>query len=83
MSDGAKSRQEEIEDRKQRRAISRRITTLTITDNNGARWLFWFEEPEGFRSEEGGLPAGVILHGPFRTEAEVKKHIRYSARNAR
>jgi hypothetical protein len=45
-------------------------------DNNGARRLFWFEESEGFRSEEGGLPAGVILDGPFRTEAEVKKHIR-------
>jgi len=45
-------------------------------DNNGARRLFWFEEPEGFRPEEGRLPAGVILHGPFRTEAEVKKHIR-------
>jgi len=31
------------EDRKQWRTISRRITTLTITDNNGARRLFWFE----------------------------------------
>jgi hypothetical protein len=76
MSDGAKSRQEEIEDRKQWRTISRRTTTLTITYNNGARRLFWFEEPEGFRPEEGRLPAGVILHGPFRTEAEVKKDIR-------
>ena len=75
MSDGAKNRQEEIEDRKQWRTISRRTTTLTITYNNGARRLFWFEEPEGFRPEEGRLPAGVILHGPFRTEAEVKKHI--------
>jgi hypothetical protein len=57
MSDGAKSRQEEIEDRKQWRTISRRTTTLTITDNNGARRLCWFEEPEGFRPEEGRSPA--------------------------
>src|SRR5262245_61584179 len=73
MSDGAKSRQEEIEDRRKWRTINRRITTLAITDNNGARRLFWFAEPEGSRPEEGRLPAGVT---PFRTEAEVRKRIR-------
>jgi hypothetical protein len=28
------------------------------------------------RPQTMALPAGVILDGPFRTEAEVKKHIR-------
>jgi hypothetical protein len=48
MSDGAKSRQEEIEDRKQWRTISRRITTLTITDNNGRSTALLVRGARGF-----------------------------------
>ena len=74
------------EDRKQWRPISRRITTLTITDNNGARRLFWFEEPEGFRPEEGGLPAGVIScmdRSAPRPKSANTYGLRYLVRNAR
>src|SRR5262249_14741403 len=50
----------------------RRSPSRTITALDGS---FGSRSPRGFRSEEGRLPAGGSLR-PFRTEAEVKKHIR-------
>jgi len=65
--------------RQQRRAEAARkrkwgtaadIITHTITVHPTGE-LYWFEAPEGFSPEEGRLPPGVILHGPFKTHAEV------------
>jgi hypothetical protein len=58
------------------RTIRKRTTTITVTSKDGRQKLFWFEEPEGFRLEEGRLPPDVPLHGPFDTEAEVRSDIR-------
>jgi hypothetical protein len=47
--------------------------TATIVDDDGQRWFYWFEKPEGLREGEP-LPPDVTLHGPFKTEAELKEH---------
>lgn len=37
-----------------------------------AGMVYWFEEPKGF-TRENGLPPGVKIHGPFKTEAEANE----------
>jgi hypothetical protein len=60
--------------------IKARTVTVTVTLTTGERQLYWFEEPPDWR---GGIPpfedilrTRVTLHGPFKTQAEVKKDIR-------
>jgi hypothetical protein len=49
------------------------IRTETITDTHTGL-LYWFEVPEGFSFEkEQRPPPNVELHGPFKTDAEVKE----------
>ncbi len=50
------------------------IKTQAFKDTRGL--LYWFKEPEGFAREDG-LPEGVEVHGPFKTEAEVKESQRF------
>ena len=46
--------------------------TQTVVAAGG---FYWFEIPAGWREEDGTLRS-VTLHGPFRSDAEVKKNQR-------
>jgi hypothetical protein len=44
-----------------------------IVDDDGQKWLYWFVIPEGLREGEP-LPPDVTMHGPFKTDAELREH---------
>jgi hypothetical protein len=46
------------------------IHTQTVATTTGD--FYWFECPDNF-SLEDGLPPGAIMHGPFKTDAEVNE----------
>jgi hypothetical protein len=61
------------------------IFTQTITHRDTGQ-LYWFETTVGFSFEENGVPPDAVLHGPFRTHAEVeesKRLILLGDRNAK
>jgi hypothetical protein len=57
--------------KQQRRGKGMVIYTQIVTSATTGD-LYWFECPEKFSLEKDGLPPGAALHGPFKTQAEVK-----------
>jgi hypothetical protein len=57
--------------KQQRRGKGMVIYTQIVTSATTGD-LYWFECPEKFSLEKDGLPPDATLHGPFKTQAEVK-----------
>jgi hypothetical protein len=49
------------------------IKTQSLIDSTGQH--YWFVRPEGWTPQDG-MPDGVDIHGPFKTEAEANENER-------
>jgi hypothetical protein len=68
--------------RQERRAAAanrRKWEVGTVVETQGFRdgkgQHYWFERPEGWTTEDG-MPEGVEIHGPFKTEAKAYENQR-------